>query len=508
MHETTETPTYRETPSRQAPALHGEPKRSGGRKLLWLVVLVALGAGGWYVWQRTHAAPGGTAAQAGGGGGGGRRGGGGGGGGPVPVTVSTAAREDLPVYLDGLGSVQAYYTVTVTSRVAGEVQKVYFTEGQDVKKGDDLVLIDPRPYEVALAQSKAALVKDQASLRDAKLNADRFAELVKEGVIPEQQADTQKATADEMEGQVESDQANIDSAQLNVTYSHITSPIDGRVGLRLVDPGNIVTANANTAAGGMLVITQLEPITAVFTLPEDVLPQVQQAMRAGGNSLQVLAMSRDEGKQIATGTLLTIDNEIDQTTGTFKAKALFPNHDRALWPNEFVNARLQLYTQKDAIVIPSAAVQNGAKGPFVYAVGQDNTVSVQPVTVSITEGSTDAVTGLSNGEMVVVDGQDRVREGMTVDPHQETRDIGGVTAAAGSTPGPASGDSAAAPGRRGGRSAGGSVNGQAGDPPAGQAGQGNGRGKRAGQGGGQGGDPSANGGKRKKSGSQGTGPVS
>ncbi len=379
---------------------------------IWLLVLIVVGAGGYYAW---HSTQGQTVAGAGAPRGG--RAGRNQGGGTVPVVAAAVTRQNLPLYLDGLGSVQAFYTVTLKSRVDGEIMEVDFKEGQDVKKGDLLAIIDPRPYQVALAQAEANLAKDQAQLADAKLNADRYSQLVKQGVIPQQQYDTQRALAGQLEGSVQADQAQIDSAKLNLVYSRITSPIDGRVGLRLVDPGNIVHA-ADT--NGLLVITQMEPIAVVFTIPEDNLPTVVSHMRQG--ELPVKAMTRDLSSQLATGMLQTIDNEIDQTTGTVRLKAVFDNRDRALWPNQFVNARLLLDTQKDAIVIPSAAIQNGSQGTFVYVVKQDKTVEVRPVTVAVTEGNIASISaGLSAGEQVVTDGQDRLQAGVTVDAHTDAR---------------------------------------------------------------------------------------
>jgi membrane fusion protein, multidrug efflux system len=402
-------------------------KRSSG--WIWLLVLIVVGAGGYYAW---HSTQGQTVAGAGAPRAGGRAGRNQGGG-TVPVVVASVARQNLPLYLDGLGSVQAFYTVTLKSRVDGEMMEVDFKEGQDVKKGDLLAVIDPRPYQVALAQAEANLAKDQAQLADAKLNADRYSQLVKQGVIPQQQYDTQRALASQLDGAVEADQAQIDSAKLNLVYSRITSPIDGRVGLRLVDPGNIVHA---ADANGLLVITQMEPIAVVFTIPEDNLPSVVSHMRQG--QLPVRAMTRDLSSELATGMLQTIDNEIDQTTGTVRLKAVFDNKDRALWPNQFVNARLLLDTQKDAIVIPSAAIQNGSQGTFVYVVKQDKTVEVRPVTVAVTEGNIASISaGLTAGEQVVTDGQDRLQAGVTVDAHTDARpapaggENGGAQAAAG-----------------------------------------------------------------------------
>ncbi len=262
----------------------------------------------------------------------------------VPVSVATAERRDLPYYLTGLGSVNAYFTVSVKSRVDGELMQVNFKEGQHVNKGDLLALIDPRPYEVMLEQAQAALFKDQATLRDAKLNYQRYKDLLQNsGAMSQQQVDTQAALVDQLEGTVRNDQATIDNAKLQLVYCHITSPVSGRVGLRLVDPGNIVHA---TDTNPMLVITQLQPIAVLFTLPEDNLPAVAQHMAKG--TLQVEAYSRDDQTKLAEGTLLTIDNQIDQTTGTGRLKAVFDNQDNALWPNQFVNIRLLLEVRKTA----------------------------------------------------------------------------------------------------------------------------------------------------------------
>jgi membrane fusion protein, multidrug efflux system len=442
-------------------------KRSSG--WIWLVLLILVGAGGYYAWRSTQ---GQTVAGAGAPRGG-RAGGRNQGGGTVPVVVASVARQNLPLYLDGLGSVQAFYTVTLKSRVDGEMMEVDFKEGQEVKKGDLLAVIDPRPYQVALAQAQANLAKDQAQLADATLNAGRYDQLVKQGVIPQQQYDTQKALAGQLQGSVQADQAQIDSCKLNLTYSRITSPIDGRVGLRLVDPGNIVHASDDN---GLLVITQMEPIAVVFTIPEDNLPSVVGHMRQG--ELPVKAMTRDLSSQLASGMLQTIDNEIDQTTGTVRLKAVFDNKDRSLWPNQFVNARLLLDTQKDAIVIPSASIQNGSQGTFVYVVKQDKSVEVRPVTVAVTEGNIASISaGLAAGEQVVTDGQDRLQAGVTVDAHTEARPApagganGNAQAAAG-RPANADGGQARPGGRpqgqKGGAGFGANANGRPGGPDSGK----------------------------------------
>src|SRR5437016_3806331 len=376
-------------------------KRSSARPI-GILLLIAVLAGGFFLYRTTHKPQ--TTAAAG-------RGRGDRNGdlnARVPVAVTAAQRRDLPVYLDGLGSVQAFNTVTVKSRVDGQMMQVLFKEGQEVHKGDLLAIIDPRPYEVALAQAQANFAKDQAQLADAKLNAQRYDQLIKQGIIPQQQYDTQVALTNQLQAAVGADQAQIDNAKLNIDYAHITSPIDGRVGLRLVDPGNIVHASDQN---GLLVITQMQPIAVIFTLPEDSLPAVNGRMRSGA-TLQVKALSRDNGTEIASGTLLTIDNQIDQTTGTFRLKAVFDNKDRALWPNQFVNARLLIDVKKNATIIPVAAVQRGDQGNFVYRVKSDNSVEVVPVTVGITEGTLSSIdSGLSPNDLVVTDAQDRLRAG-------------------------------------------------------------------------------------------------
>jgi membrane fusion protein, multidrug efflux system len=330
----------------------------------------------------------------------------------APVSVAPAVQQDMPVYLTGLGSVTAFNTVSVKSRVDGQLVAVNFREGQQVHKGDLLVLIDPRPYEVQLAQAQAQLYKDQASERDAKLNYQRFKDLLKiSGAMSQQQVDTQKSTADQFEGAVRADEATIDNAKLQITYCHITAPVGGRIGLRLVDVGNIVHA---TDTNPMLVITQIQPISVIFTLPQDSLPVVAKKMRQG--TLTVDAYSRDDQTKLATGKLLTIDNQIDQTTGTGRLKATFDNKDGILWPNQFVNVRLLLDVRKNSTVIPSVAVQRGPQGTFVYVVKPDKTVEARPVTVALTQSNQSAIaSGLQPGDIVVTDGQDKLQNGAKVE---------------------------------------------------------------------------------------------
>jgi multidrug efflux system membrane fusion protein len=329
----------------------------------------------------------------------------------VPVAVAKAETRDMPVVLSGLGSVEAFNTVVVKSRIDGQLVQIAFKEGQEVKQGDLLAVIDPRPYEVALSQAQATLYKDQSALKDAKLNMDRFAGLVKDGVIPQAQYDTQVSQVGQLEGAVRADQANVDNVKLNLVYTRITAPVSGRVGLRQVDIGNMVHA---TDPNGLVVITQLQPIAVIFTLPEDNLPSVTQHMRGG--ALQVEAYSRDDQTKLATGKLLTIDNQIDQTTGTGKLKAVFDNHDHSLWPNQFVNARLLLEVRKNNTVVPAAAIQRGPQGTYVFTVKPDKTVDMRNVTVSFNAGNFTAITsGLTPGETVVTDGQDKLQPGSHVE---------------------------------------------------------------------------------------------
>jgi multidrug efflux system membrane fusion protein len=319
---------------------------------------------------------------------------------------------DLPVYLTGLGSVTPSNSVSIKSRVDGQLTQVAFKEGQQVTKGQLLAVIDPRPFEVQLAQARATLSRDQAQLRDAKLNLQRFQDLLKQsGAVSQQQVDTQAALVDQLVGATQNDDAQIASAQLQISYCHITAPITGRIGIRLVDVGNIVHASDPNP---LLIITQLQPIAVLFSLPEDQLPTVAQHMKAGPLSAQ--AYSRDDQTPLATGQLQTIDNQIDQTTGTGRLKAMFENRNTELWPNQFVNIHLLLESRKNVIVVPSAAIQHGPQGAFAYVVKADKTAEARPVTVALSQGNLTAVTqGLAEGENVVTDGQDKIQNGSKVD---------------------------------------------------------------------------------------------
>jgi membrane fusion protein, multidrug efflux system len=344
----------------------------------------------------------------------------------VPVAVANAEKRDLPVYLTGLGTITAFNTVTVKTRVDGQIVSVAFREGQDVRQGDLLMVIDPRPYEVQLAQAQANLAKDEAQLADAKLNFDRNKELLTQGILPLQQVDSQGALVRQMDASTQADRALIDSAKLQITYSRITAPVSGRVGLRLVDQGNVVRAADQT---GLLVITQLEPITVVFTLPEDSLSEV--ARRLSADALPVEAWSRDNQTKLAAGKLVTIDNQIDATTGTARLKAVFENKDRTLWPNQFVNARLLVEVRKGQTLVPSAAVQRGSTGVFAYVVKPDKTIDVRPLKVGLSQGGFTAIEeGITPGEQVVTDGHEKVQAGTKV----ELRSSGGKAGGAGSAP--------------------------------------------------------------------------
>lgn len=332
------------------------------------------------------------------------------GGNEVVATTAKADRKDMPIYLQGLGTVQAFYTATVTSRVDGELQKVAFTEGQAVKKGDLLAQIDPRPYQAAYDQAVATRNKDAAQLANAHADYQRYAELAPQDLASKQQVDTQKSLVAQLEAQVAADQAAIDNAKTQLDYAHITSPIDGLTGVRLVDPGNnLHGANATP----IVVVTQIQPISVIFTLPEESLDKLAPALKQG--AVQVAAMSRDGKGEIDRGQIAVLDNQIDQTTGTVRLKATFPNANTQLWPGEYVNARVLLKTSQNAVTVPDAAVQHGPKGLYVFRVKDDQTVEMRPVKIGTSaNGLTIVESGLDAGDTVTTNNEYRLREGVKV----------------------------------------------------------------------------------------------
>ena len=351
----------------------------------------------------------------------------------TPVVAAVARSTELNIYLNGLGTVTPIRTVTVRSRVEGELLRVAFKEGQLVKQGELLAEIDPRPFQVQLQQAQGQLARDQALLENARVDVERYRTLLKQDSIAEQQVATQEALVKQLEGTVRMDQSQVENAKLQLTYSRITAPIGGRLGLRQVDPGNIVRSGD---ANGIVVITQQQPIAVVFTIPQDQLPAVMRRLQSG-SKIATEAWDREGRAKLATGVLLTVDNQIDTTTGTVKLKAEFPNDDNRLFTNQFVNVRMQLET-RTAVTVPGAAIQRGAQGMFVYVVKDDMTVTMRPVKPGPTEGENTAIeSGLQAGERVVIDGVDRLREGARVQIPEK-----------GAAPAPGANDAAKKGGRR------------------------------------------------------------
>jgi multidrug efflux system membrane fusion protein len=430
-------------PETGARGAKGTPATAPSKTLWWpwLVVIAVLAAGVWYYRSVKSAKSSADAATTGAPGapGKGSKGGPGAGGMVVPVVVATAQRGDLPVYLNGLGTVTAFNTVTVRSRVDGQLVSIAFKEGQFVHEGELLAQIDPRPFQVQLEQANGQLAKDQAQRKDAEVNFERFKLLFKEGVIAQQQLDTQGALVGQFDGAIESDQSQINNAKLQLTYSRVTAPISGRIGLRLVDVGNIVHATDTT---GLLVITQLQPISVIFSLPQDQLPQVNAKLHAGVQ-LTVDAYDRDDTAKIASGKLQTIDNQIDLTTGTYKLKSMFANTDNSLFPNQFVNVHLLVDTMRNLTIIPTAAIQRGPQGTYVYAAAKDSasketSVKISPVTIAQTTGNSVGVSaGLNPGDVVVIDGQDKLQDGTKINPTPASGSNGPTRS--GASPAPAQG---------------------------------------------------------------------
>lgn len=328
----------------------------------------------------------------------------------VPVSTADVRKGDIGVYINALGTVTPVYTVIVTSRVQGEIVDVYYREGQLVHKGDPLLDIDPRPYQAQLTEAEGQLAHDQALLNEARIDLGRYQSAYDQNAIAKQQVDDQQQTVFQYEGTVKNDQGQVENAKVNLVYCHITSPIEGRVGLRLVDPGNIVQANSTTS---LVVVTQLQPITVIFSVAEDYLPQIQEQMRKGQH-MAVDAFDRDQQKKLASGSLLTLDNQIDPTTGTLKLKAIFANENGSLFANQFVNARLLVDTTHNAILIPTAAIQRNAQGAFVYVIEPDQTATIRTITVGTTDGDTAAVQGLQPGDTIAVKGFEKLQGGVKV----------------------------------------------------------------------------------------------
>ncbi|MGO9137804.1 MAG: MdtA/MuxA family multidrug efflux RND transporter periplasmic adaptor subunit [Syntrophales bacterium] len=395
MDETEITETETKTKQEKSAPIKRILKVFSGRRWVWLLVacLLAIGVYAYFVYSARKQ---GTAPPAR----------------AVPVVTATAAKGDINIYLTGLGSVTPLNTVTVKSRVDGQLMRVLFKEGEVVDSGALLVEIDPRPYEAQLTQAVGQMARDQALLANARLDLQRYKDLAETDSIAKQQYDTQKSLVQQLEGTVKFDQGQIDNAKLQIVYSRITAPVSGRIGLRLVDPGNIVHA---TDTNGLAVITQLQPITVIFTIPEDNLPQVLAKLKSG-ERMPVIALNREQTKKIAEGYLLTVDNQIDPTTGTVRLKALFPNKNNELFPNQFVNARLLIGIKKGTTVVPTAALQQSTRGTFVYVVTPELSAAVRAVKVGPAEGDNVSVDeGLSPGEFVVVEGADRLREGNKVE---------------------------------------------------------------------------------------------
>jgi len=377
------------------------PAGARHRLLGWLGALLLLLAAGALAWRMLAPAPApqGRAAPA------------------QPVGIALAAHGDVRIVVNALGTVTPLATVTVKTQIAGQLQQIGFTEGQIVHKGDFLAQIDPRPYQAALAQYEGQLARDQGLLKQAQVDLVRYQTLLRQDSIARQQADDQVFIVQQDEGTIRSDQAQIDTQKLDLTYCHIVAPVDGRVGLRQVDAGNYVQTSDTD---GIVVITQLQPISVLFSIAEDNLPMVQKQVHAGAK-LPVTAYDRANVTELATGELATLDNQIDTTTGTVKLRALFPNTDETLFPNQFVNARLLVDTLHDVVTVPTAAIQRGAPGTYTYLVGADATVTVRPVKIGVTDGDkVQIVSGLAVGDRVVIDGADRLREGAHVSAKDAT----------------------------------------------------------------------------------------
>jgi membrane fusion protein, multidrug efflux system len=383
-------------PVQQKPPAQSAKKRSFA--WVWIILILLIGLVGFRMYQNKQSAAQAAkqkaaAAQRG-----------------VPISTTTATKGSIGVYINALGTVTPVYTATITSRVDGQINSVNYREGQMVHKGDILLQIDPRPYQAALTQAEGTLAHDEALLAEGRIDLNRYQEAFNRNAIAKQQLDDQVQTVKQVEGSVKNDQGTVAAATTNVDYTTIRAPIDGRVGLRLLDPGNIVTSGSTTP---LVVVAQLQPITVIFSVAEDYLPQIQKQMHVG-HKMSVDALDRDQLTKLASGSLLTLDNQIDTSTGTVKLKAIFQNGDLTLFPNQFVNARLLVDTQEDATLVPSAAIQRNAQNAFVYLIKPDQTAAVQNVTIGTTDGNTSAVQGIQPGDVIAMTGFDKLQDGAKV----------------------------------------------------------------------------------------------
>lgn len=390
---------------------------SSKRNILRVVILILLtvcAAGGYRYWQSQKPATIGKGAAP-----------------AIPVVTAVAREEDVPVYLSGIGNVTPLFAVTVKARVDGQLDSVAFTEGQNVKAGDLLAQIDPRPFQAQYQQAQAQKARDEALLKNSLLDLERYSTLWQQDSVSRQTYDTQRANVEQLKATVQADQAQIDTTRLQLDYTTIRAPISGRTGARLVDPGNMVRA---TDAGGLVVINQIDPIAVVFTLPEDKFQTVNKAMRDGSKPLPVMAFAREDATLLATGKLTLINNQIDTATGTVQFKAVFPNPARALWPGQYVNAQIVLGTRQSAVTVPNSAVQRGPNGLYVYAVGEDETIAMQPVKIAyVQDGKAIIESGVTAGMRVVAEGQYKLKPGAKITEFQAppAKDKGGAKDKAG-----------------------------------------------------------------------------
>jgi membrane fusion protein, multidrug efflux system len=403
--ETTDSPTTTTTAapstgtlSPPKPAKAAVPRKARSYRWVSIVVILALAIGGLVYFRKKQAAAQAEKAKAAAAN---RR---------VPITTATVKQGPIGVFINALGTVTSVYTATITSRVDGQIMSVNYREGQMVHKGDLLIQVDPRPYQAALLQAQGTLAHDEALLGEGKIDLDRYQQAFSRNAIAKQQLDDQSQTVKQYEGSVKNDQGILANATTNLDYASIKAPIDGRVGLRLVDPGNIVTSGGSTP---LVVITQLQPITVIFSVAEDYLPQIQKQLKTG-KVMVATAFDRTQQTKLATGSLLTLDNQIDVTTGTLKLKAIFPNQDLALFPNQFVNIRLLVDTQQNASLAPTAAIQRNAQGTFMYVINSNGTAALRTVQVGTTDGNTAAMQGVNPGEVIAVSGFDKLQDGAKV----------------------------------------------------------------------------------------------